>query len=321
MPNEWRADVPPLGSSTVSIAGLGDARESAGSPNPVLSVRGGIVLGRLSVDAALAARIVDAALGGIGLGPAVRALGPAERGVLAGALGGLFDGVGWSVGLAPPAGEDFDLAAIVMRIETKVGGGTLELQLSASSLGAGGGMFRAGGALARRLSRIPLAAEVRIASTQLRAVDVAAVGPGDAVVFDGVPAERFAASARWPAKLTIGDAASGSWPIHVDSEGIAMVAGKREAQTEEEQMSGSGNTEDADMTAALAAVPVEVVAELGRVTLRGEELAGLAPGAVFTVGAGRGNVSLWVGGERWADGEIVDVDGELGVRVTRVRGR
>jgi flagellar motor switch/type III secretory pathway protein FliN len=64
-----------------------------------------------------------------------------------------------------------------------------------------------------------------------------------------------------------------------------------------------------------------VVAELGRITLRGEELLGLAPGAVLRLAAGRRTVSLRAGGELWAEGEIVDVEGELGVRVTRVLSR
>jgi flagellar motor switch/type III secretory pathway protein FliN len=71
----------------------------------------------------------------------------------------------------------------------------------------------------------------------------------------------------------------------------------------------------------LAAASLEVVAELGRVTLRGDELLGLAPGAVLAMGAGRTSISLRVGGEVWAHGEIVDIDGELGVRVTRLANR
>ena len=76
-----------------------------------------------------------------------------------------------------------------------------------------------------------------------------------------------------------------------------------------------------DATAVLASAPVEVVAELGRVTMRGDELLGLGAGAVLALGRGRQNVSLCVAGEVWAEGEIVDVDGQLGVRVTRVARR
>ena len=76
-----------------------------------------------------------------------------------------------------------------------------------------------------------------------------------------------------------------------------------------------------DATTVLGAASIEVVAELGRITLRGDELLGLAPGAVLALGAGPTGISLRVGGEIWADGEIVDIDGELGVRVTRLANR
>ena len=46
-------------------------------------------------------------------------------------------------------------------------------------------------------------------------------------------------------------------------------------------MDVTGPTEMA--TAALAAAPIEIIAELARITLRGEEVLGLAPGVVLTV--------------------------------------
>ena len=83
----------------------------------------------------------------------------------------------------------------------------------------------------------------------------------------------------------------------------------------------SASESDTDAATVLAAAPIEVVAELGRITLRGDELLGLAPGAVLASGRTAGVSLLRVGGEVWAEGEIVDVDGELGVRVTRARDR
>ena len=72
--------------------------------------------------------------------------------------------------------------------------------------------------------------------------------------------------------------------------------------------------------AVLAAAHIEVIAELGRLVLRGEEVAGLGPGSVLVLGrAGASPVALRVGDEIWAEGELVDVDGELGVRVTVTR--
>jgi flagellar motor switch protein FliM len=82
-------------------------------------------------------------------------------------------------------------------------------------------------------------------------------------------------------------------------------------------MDVSGPTEKA--SSVLAAAPIEVVAELARLTLRGDEVLGLAPGVVLTVAADRRQaIVLRVGGEIWAEGELVDVDGQLGVRVTRL---
>ena len=83
----------------------------------------------------------------------------------------------------------------------------------------------------------------------------------------------------------------------------------------------SASDSNTDTTTVLAAATIEVVAEIGRIALRGDEVLGLVPGAVLAVGNGRTGVSLRVGGEIWADGEIVDIDGELGVRVTRLVNR
>jgi flagellar motor switch protein FliM len=79
-------------------------------------------------------------------------------------------------------------------------------------------------------------------------------------------------------------------------------------------------TRTVDVAAVLGAASLEVVAELGRIVMRGDEVAGLGPGAVLALGRfGASPVSLRVGGEVWAEGELVDVEGELGVRVTAVR--
>ena len=66
-------------------------------------------------------------------------------------------------------------------------------------------------------------------------------------------------------------------------------------------------------------VPVEVVCELGRVTMTGREVLELRPGAVIPVGRPlAGPVDLTVGGRVVARGELVDVEGEIGVRITQI---
>jgi len=69
----------------------------------------------------------------------------------------------------------------------------------------------------------------------------------------------------------------------------------------------------------VAGAPVEIVAELGRLTVRGDELAGLLEGCVLSLGPRRpAAVRLCVGGRLWALGELVAIDDELGVRITEL---
>jgi type III secretion system YscQ/HrcQ family protein len=152
--------------------------------------------------------------------------------------------------------------------------------------------------------------------TRLPAAEAAALATGDALVFDGVPAGGYGLAAPWPGTLVIGRRAAGhAAPIRVDAGGgMTLLGGFRRSRQEIDMEP----TETTDLTTVLAAAPIEVVAELGRITLRGDELLGLAPGAVFSLQGGRGAVALRIGGELLAEGEIVDVDGELGVRVLRV---
>jgi len=69
----------------------------------------------------------------------------------------------------------------------------------------------------------------------------------------------------------------------------------------------------------IAAAPVEVVAELGRVLLRAEEVLALEAGSVLAFAPLQSElISLRVGSRTWARGELVDVEGRLGVRLTRI---
>lgn len=79
------------------------------------------------------------------------------------------------------------------------------------------------------------------------------------------------------------------------------------------------NTKHAGADALLGELPVEAVCELGRVTMTGRELLELRPGAVIPVGRPlAGPVDVTVGGRVVARGELVDVEGEIGVRVTQL---
>jgi type III secretion system YscQ/HrcQ family protein len=69
----------------------------------------------------------------------------------------------------------------------------------------------------------------------------------------------------------------------------------------------------------VSTLPVDLVLELGRVTVPVAQLSALAPGAVLQSGLPLGaQVTLRVGDRAVATGELVQVDGEVGVRILRV---
>ena len=318
LPERWDVELPPLGVATIVPAGIDCDDRRGGDVELALTFGAGAA--RLAVDPLFAARLCDRVLGGRGAVPAVvRPLGPAERGVLAAVLAPIWDALGGTVDLGTTPGRNADVAPIVIRVGTEAVAGHVRLALAA---GDGVSDERREPLLRARAGRLRLAADVEIARTRLLYRELTGLTVGDAVVFDGVDADVFAPSASWPGRLRVG-AYAAALAIAADGE-LSIIDGFgadgfRGQQGEENPMATTDSKLDA--TAVLASAPVEVVAELGRITLRGDQLLGLTAGAVLALGRGRQNVSLRVAGEVWADGEIVDVDGQLGVRVTRVAPR
>lgn len=107
--------------------------------------------------------------------------------------------------------------------------------------------------------------------------------------------------------------------------GIVLRGSGMQPQEQSEQQGtpdpGASGPRSGSTSEALADVPVEVRVEVGTVTLRAREWAAVQPGDVLTTGhriAER--VVLRVGGVAVASGELVDVEGELGVRIHEVFG-
>jgi flagellar motor switch/type III secretory pathway protein FliN len=311
LPATWPVVVPPLGTAKVKFAGF--ATDDDGQRSGVdLAVSFGASAGSLRVEAEFASRLVDAVLrGAIGFSE-VRVAGPAERGVLAGVLAPLFDRVGGSVHLGPLPSRVRASAAILFRLETVIASGWLRLTAPPGwpAHADRDDVWRA------RANRIPATGHVELAVASVPAAALARADVGDAIVFDGVRPASFGANASWNGRLRIGSHAA---DVTVDATGQLSITGGFLPSQQEESMSAAGS--NTDTTTVLGAATIEVVAEIGRVSLRGDEVLGLAPGAVLAVGRGRPAVSLRVGGEIWAEGEIVDIDGELGVRLTRLANR
>jgi type III secretion system YscQ/HrcQ family protein len=152
---------------------------------------------------------------------------------------------------------------------------------------------------------------------------------GDAVLFAGV--SPAAPASPWSCQLRVGPhAAQGE--ILPDGQTrrcgpfvpIAEASMKDTITDPEPSAAPSDAATDPSAEAArvLAAAPVEVVAELGRLTMRGDEILGLCRGSVLALGPRRAEiVSLRVGGVEWAVGELVTIEDQLGVRITELKRR
>jgi flagellar motor switch/type III secretory pathway protein FliN len=291
--------------------------------------------GRLVVDRWLALSVVAATLG---LPPpaVLRRLGPVERGVLAGYLAAALADWGGRITVAlfdPRRALDAGrLVGLTLRVEALGASGLVKLDVPAGWLTLGRPPDAQPDAFRAVVECLPVVACIELAVTGLRLAELAAARIGDAVVFDGRAAPSIP---EWTVDLRIGDysaAAVATADGAVVFEGpfqatrahgappVTPATGQRVLRGDANAMTTKSES-DGLRTEVLAAAPVEVIAELGRITLRGDEVLGLERGTVLRLGDQGRRIDLVVGGRPWARGELVNVDGELGVRIVElVRG-
>jgi flagellar motor switch/type III secretory pathway protein FliN len=273
--------------------------------------------GRLLVDTPLALRLVAAVLGAPPA-TALRALGRAERGTLAAVVAAVLDGAGLGglvrVGLEPAPPPAGDVLALDLRVQMTAGEGLARLEMPVAALPEVAPSPRIDPRLVCPLVTLALA------RTTLAGGALAAAAPGDAVVFDGTPPAP--APQPWAVELRFGPC---SLPAHLHPDGNLRRRGPLATDESEVPMSPENDDTETrpplspEAARALAAAPVEIVAELGRLTLRGDELVGLIEGGVLSLGPRRPTqVQLRVGPRLWALGELVAVDDELAVRITEL---
>ncbi len=325
LPRQVEAVVPGLGAVTISL--VGPATGSSRAPDgPSFGLGRGSAVGRISLDGSFARRLVARGLGVEPEGaPSVRRMGLGERGLLAGFVAALFHDrhVPMTVSVTSPEGAEVRTnRRVVLDLAVDVAGaaGFVRLEVPPAWLDEAASTDE----VRARVAGLSVEVCVERARTFLSARALEDLEEGDAVVFDGEPAVGEAEEA-WSARLALGAyiaRAEVRFDGHVVMrEEFRRVGGEMSparVATEREPNMDATETKGADKTAVLAAVPIEVIAEVGRIALRGDEVLGLTPGAVLTLGGARSTrVALRVAGEVWAEGELVDIDGELGVRVTK----
>jgi type III secretion system YscQ/HrcQ family protein len=275
---------------------------------------GGARQALLVLDPALAPRLARRALGTDARPelPAPRPLTLAEEGAIEFLVGAMVQrgsicvrGVVKAGERALPIGAEAWVWVLAARIETPVGGGWARLYAPASVRHAAPvtSAEHVDPAEQARLERARVEVRIEVGHAPLTVAELEALGPGDIVRLDE-PALRGQL-----ARLRIG---RGGFGAHLDGEALVI----EEPFRRETRMSDP--RERSDVGELVRELPVEVACELGRVTMSGRELLDLRPGAVVPVGRPlAGPVDLTVGGRVVARGELVDIEGEVGVRVTQ----
>jgi flagellar motor switch protein FliN len=143
------------------------------------------------------------------------------------------------------------------------------------------------------LARLPAELPVELARTVFGSAELGALGRGDVVVFAG-------GRRPW---LRVGRGGfrlgEPGWRILSDFE--------------------PGEEGDMSHSLSIEGLPVELVVELGRVRTNARQVLELRPGSIVELARPAGApVDLVAAGRVLARGELVDVEGELGVRVTEI---
>jgi type III secretion protein Q len=162
---------------------------------------------------------------------------------------------------------------------------------------------------------LPLALYAELGNTRLCANEVASIGPGDVVLMDA-----FFARAERTLWLSP-DGKHGvhvSWPAAADP---ATPARLTVIQPWTETMPESPDTPKAD-TATFDSVPMRLSFDLGELSLTMAQLRALQPGQTLELGhALAGAVRIRANGALVGEGDLVEIDGQIGVSVRHLFSR
>lgn len=279
------------------------------------SLRGsGELQAALVLDGGLATSLLRRMLGTPGDGPR-GSVTAGEWGLLAFGLAWLLSSVQtacpWSVGGAPPDEalvEELAADGVEVEIEVEIEDerGQAWLLLPRPTLAALPRRALGGRAHASRLDSLLLSLAVEAGRASLPLEEATNLGIGDLLLFDGCPDPSAAAYSIW---LKCG---RGGFAATVEGESITLDADYQGGQPPMKSESDKGRV-------LAESIDVELVVELGRVEISAAEVMTLGKGDVLTLQRALVKpVDLRVGGKLIGRAELVDVDGEAGVRVVEL---
>jgi len=263
----------------------------------------------LEVEATLACRVIDRLAGGDGALPPASSLTPVEHAALELLTLVALDGAAETPGvtslaprLARSAAPLADALCLGLSLETGGLRGRARLLLPARALRGLAGT----GELPSFAESWSLAGSLWSGMASVDPGELAALAVGDHVVLDELPSPRDALA--FPGFQLLGREEEGRFTVEdftlqgFTSEGLTL--------------------EDCAMERPAASLPVTLAVEVARITLTLGELWRLEPGSALTLSAPRdGGVLLRLDGRPVARGQLVDVEGALGVRIDGLEGR
>lgn len=308
----------------------------------------------LLLDQRLALCVVDRLLGGEA-GESLAAVPPSitrvESGILAYGLARLasqMSSAPWQIAevssASPQLGEwigESEVAVWSLDVAIGVDRGWARIVIGAATLQALPPTLPLPQAL-RSLGGVELVATVDIGRTFASLAELASLKAGDVLLVDeawalesppAAPLQAaLKAAALLGARLKVGvlGASRTVWWCRNETDGLRLLAVdatvpssfKPQSRAKEKSAMHTENLSPVDWRQAvdqLGDAPLEVAIEVARLALPLEELAALRPGQVLRLGRGvDSQVTLRVGQRTVASGELVDVDGEIGVRLQRI---
>jgi flagellar motor switch/type III secretory pathway protein FliN len=165
-----------------------------------------------------------------------------------------------------------------------------------------------------RLGATPIEIPIVAATTRSSVVELSTLATGDAWMLGTAP---WARTLRGDVVLAAPGAERGACAALVEGGRLVLGVGAQDLGGDE--MPEEGAIEP--ITLAVGDVPVVIRVEVGTARMTAREWASLAPGDV--VGLARdlaAPVVLRVGGVEMAHGELVDIEGEMGVRILSIHG-
>lgn len=185
-------------------------------------------------------------------------------------------------------------------------------------------------ALLETLGETPVTAVVELARLpDLSPADVAQLEPGDIIVLEGHQVTRTPDGLEGVVLVRLGSGRNGGLRCavrggdaqHLEIQEIVIQEQPQEGEMADQPAEGAPGENLAETEGLLRDVAAPVVVELGRIRLNAAQVVRLTKGQVLRLARGANDpVDLVVNGKLLGRGELIEVDGELGVRLVQIVG-